>query len=82
MKHTYGVPLWLMKKYLVDLGAAETEENVMVGDDGWQAVVSKAEPARIGSLVVGRIDVEFSGDDEAVEELLEKLHWKTMRGGG
>ena len=81
MKHTYGVPLWLMKKYLVDLGATETEENVMVGD-GWQAKVSKAEPARIGSLVVGRIDAEFSGDDKAVEELLEKLHWKTMRGGG
>ena len=81
MKHTYGIPLWVMKKYLEDLGAAETEENVMVGDN-WQATVSKAEPARIGSLVVGRIDVEFSGDEAAVEELLEKLHWKTMRGGG
>ena len=81
MKHTYGVPLWLMKKYLADLGASETEENVLVGD-GWQGVVSKAEPAKIGSLVVGRIDVDFSGDDKAVEELLEKLHWKTMRGGG
>lgn len=81
MKHTYGVPLWLMKKYLVDLGAKETEGNVMVGN-GWQAKVSKAEPARIGSLVVGRIDAEFSGDDKAVEDLLEKLHWKTLRGGG
>ena len=81
MKQTYGIPLWLMKKYLTDLGATEAEENVMVGED-WQAVVSKAEPARIGSLVVGRIDVEFSGDEAAVEELLEKLHWKSMRGGG
>lgn len=81
MTHTYGIPLWLMKKYLADLGATETEENVMVGDD-WQAAVSKSEPARIGSLVVGRIDVEFSGDDAAVEKMLEKLHWKTLRGGG
>jgi len=70
-----------MKKYLADLGASETDENVMAGD-GWQAIVSKAEPARIGSLVVGRIDVEFSGDEAALEELLKKLHWKTMRGGG
>ncbi len=81
MKQTYGIPLWLMKKYFKDLGATETEENVMVGDN-WRAVVSKAEPARIGSLVVGRIDVELSGDDAALEAMLEKLHWKTLRGGG
>ena len=81
MKQTYGVPLWLMKKYLTDLGATESAENVMVGE-GWQAVVSKAEPARIGSLVVVRIEVEFSGDETALEALLEKLHWKSMRGGG
>jgi len=81
MKHTYGVPLWLMKKYLTDLGAVETEENVMTAED-WQALVSKAEPVRIGSLVVGRIDVEFSGNEAALDNLLEKLHWKTMRGGG
>jgi hypothetical protein len=81
MKLTYGVPLWVMKKYLADLGGAETSENIIIGE-GWQAVVSKAEPARIGSIVVGRIDVELSGDEAAIEMLLEKLHWKTLRGGG
>ena len=70
-----------MKKYLTDLGATEIEENVLVGDN-WQAVVGKGEPARIGSLVVGRIDVELSGDEAAIEAMLEKLHWKTLRGGG
>ena len=81
MKYTYGVPLWLMKKYLTDLGGREAGENVLVGD-GWQAAVSKGEPRRIGSLVVGRIEVDVTGDDQAVETLLEKLHWKSMRGGG
>lgn len=81
MKQVYGIPLWLMKKYLADLGATETAENVMCGD-GWQAVVSKSEPARIGSLVVGRIEVEFSGDQPALDDMLERLHWKTLRGGG
>jgi len=81
MKLVYGVPLWLMKKYLADLGATETAENVMSGE-GWQAVVSKSEPARIGSLVVGRIEVDFSGDQLALDNLLERLHWKTLRGGG
>jgi hypothetical protein len=81
MKLTYGIPLWLMKKYLTDLGAVETAENVLVGD-GWRALVSKGEPARIGSLAVGRIEVDLSGEKTAIEALLEQLHWKTLRGGG
>ena len=81
MKLTYGLPLFVMKKYLTDLGAVETEENVLVGDK-WQATISKGEPARIGSLVVGRIDVEVSGNEAAIEAMLEKLHLKTLRGGG
>lgn len=76
-----AIPLWLMKEYLTELGATEVEENVLVAD-GWQAVVSKGEPFRIGSLEVGVTDVEFSGDNTAIEAMLEKLHWKTLRGGG
>jgi len=77
----YGVPLWLMKEYLVDLGAFEVEENLLVAD-GWQARVSKAEPNRIGSLVIGGATVEFSGDAAALEAMFKQLHWKTLRGGG
>ena len=81
MKRIYGIPLWLMKKYLTDLGGVETEENVLRGEN-WQATVRKAEPVRLGSLRVGRIEVEFSGGEAAVNALLEQLHWKTLRGGG
>ncbi len=81
MKQIFGVPLWLMKDYLADLGAVETEPGVMRGD-GWRASLRKSEPYRIGSLVVGRIEVDFTGDEATLEQLLEKLHWKTMRGGG
>jgi hypothetical protein len=81
MQLIYGIPIWLMKKYLVDLGAAETQENVLVGD-GWQATVQVSEPARIGSLVVGRIQVDLEGEPEVLDDLIKRLHWKTMRGGG
>ncbi len=81
MKLTFGIPVGTMKKYLTDLGATETAENTLTGA-GWQAMVSLAQPAKIGSLVVGRIEVEFSGDETAIAALLEKLHWKTLRGGG
>lgn len=81
MKLIFGVPLWLMKKYLKDLGAVETAGNFLVGDN-WQARVNQSEPVTLGSLVVGRIEVDLSGDEAAVAELLDKLHWKTLRGGG
>ena len=81
MELTFGVPLWLMKKYLTDLGAVETAENVLAADS-WRTVVKKSEPVKIGSLVAGRIKVELSGDEAAIESMLEKLHWKTLRGGG
>jgi len=54
---------------------------VMTGD-AWQASIQKAEPFKIGSLVAGRITVEFSGEPGILTELVEKLHLKTMRGGG
>ena len=80
--HEYhGVPQWLMKEYLTDLGAAPVDNQTMAGD-GWQAVISKAEPNRIGSLVVGGAAVEFTGPSAVLDALFAKLHWKTLRGGG
>jgi hypothetical protein len=81
VKLIFGVPAWLMKQYLSDLGATETAENVLATAQ-WQAVVRRSEPVKIGSLLVGRIEVEFSGDEAALAAMLEKLHWKTLRGGG
>ncbi len=77
----YGVPDWLMKEYLLGLGGVAEEEWVIVGE-GWRAVISKATPNQIGSLRVGGADVDFSGEPGALEALFEKLHWKTLRGGG
>lgn len=77
----YGVPVWLMKQYLADLGAVAVAENVMVGD-GWRAVIHPAAPHRIGSLVVGGAAVEFSGEETVLEAMFKRLHWKTLRSGG
>ncbi len=76
-----AIPLWLMKAYLTELGATETTENVLVAT-GWQAEVRPGEPYRIGSLVVGATEVTLAGDAAAIEAMLQKLQWKTMRGGG
>jgi hypothetical protein len=76
-----AIPLWLMKEYLAELGATEQAEGLMVAE-GRQARLRKGEPFRLGSLVVGVTEVELSGDETAIEAMLKKLHWKTLRGGG
>lgn len=81
MHDYYGVPLWLMKSYLADLGATEVSEQIMATDD-WRAELSKAPVKRIGSLAVGGTTVSFTGDPAALASLFERLHWKTLRGGG
>lgn len=77
----YGVPVWLMKDYLTQLGGAETGADVMEGD-GWRAELRKAERRHIGSLSVGGATVIFVGEQATLDALFEKLHWKTLRGGG
>ena len=77
----YGVPLWLMKEYLGQLGAQEVADNVMAAEH-WRADLRKADPRRIGSLVVGGTTATFYGEKQALEAMFERLHWKTLRGGG
>ena len=77
----YGVPLWLMKDYLAQLGGQEVTEDVMTGS-GWRAELRKAVRRSIGSLCVGGTSVLFSGEQADLDVLFERLHWKTLRGGG
>lgn len=77
----YGVPLWLLKDYLAQLDGVETAPDVMEGD-GWRAELSKAPVKHIGSLRVGGASAVFTGDAAALVALFERLHWKTLRGGG
>lgn len=77
----YGVPIWLMKEYLTQLGGGEIEADVIEGD-GWRAEVRQAARRHIGSLSVGGATVTFTGAQSTLDALFEKLHWKTLRGGG
>lgn len=81
----YGVPLWLMKEYLAQLGARASgldDGAELMEADGWRAELRKAAPRHIGSLVIGGTTVTFSGEAQALAAMFERLHWKTLRGGG
>jgi len=77
----YGIPIWMMKDYLTQLGGREGAENVMEGA-GWRAQLRKADLKHIGSLTIGGTTVIFSGEESTLATLFDQLHWKTLRAGG
>ena len=76
-----GVPLWLMQEYLLEMGGTLVEEGLVQGD-GWTVRLTKMEPFQIGSLSVGQIRVEMSGEPEGFARLKVMIEPKLMRGGG
>ncbi len=76
-----GVPLWLLRAYLEELGGQSDGDAHVIGP-GWEARLSKAEDYRIGSLRVGRVRLELWGEARALEQLLPPLELKLLRGGG
>lgn len=76
-----GIPLWLLRKYLVDIGAEEKGENLVIGR-GWQASLSQMEDFQVGSLVVGQVRLELQADPEIWKELEPVLEKKLLRAGG
>ncbi len=76
-----GIPLWLMREYLVELNGQQVADDAVNGE-GWQAHLTKVEDAQIGSLRVGRIHLALYGDAEVVQKLLPALEKKLVRAGG
>lgn len=75
-----GIPLWLLREYLEELGGTAVSETKVVGE-GWTITLAKIEPFAIGSLRVGQVMMEIQGEDEAIARLNPKLEKKTMRAG-
>ena len=75
-----GIPLWLLREYLEELGGMAVSETRVEGD-GWVITLAKMEPFAIGSLRVGQVMMEIQGEDEAIARLNPKLEKKTMRAG-
>ena len=63
-----GVPLWLLRDYLVDAGGTADGDREVAGD-GWTATLHDAPDHVVGSLRVGRVRLVLSGADEAVDLL-------------
>jgi hypothetical protein len=60
-----AVPIWLLRAYLVEAGGREQPDGSVAGD-GWRATLTPAEDFRIGSLRVGQVRLELTGDEAAL----------------
>ena len=76
-----GIPFFLLKEYLVDMGGKVIDENHVQGED-WTVELRRMEPFQIGSLAVGQTELEIKIEDERVDEFMEIFNLKTWRAGG
>jgi hypothetical protein len=77
----YGVPVWLMKDYLVALGAEVIGDNTLCFER-CRVELAPAPRKHVGSLEFGGSRVSFSGCAGKIQAVLDKLEWKTLRCGG
>lgn len=76
-----GIPYFLLKEYLQEMGGTLEGENFIRGD-GWSVQLERMEPFRIGSLSVGQTRLEIELEDRVAESFMEQFGKKTLRAGG
>ncbi|MEM8883303.1 MAG: DUF1952 domain-containing protein [Planctomycetota bacterium] len=74
-----GIPLWLIREYMEELGGVVRDEHHVEGD-GWRAELEQIEDFQIGSLKVGQVMVRLYGDD--LDAINAQLDDKLIRAGG
>lgn len=75
-----GIPYFLLKEYLQDLGGHLVKRNLIAGD-GWTARLERMEPFRLGSLEIGQTRMTLEMDDHIAEDFMERFSKKTFRAG-
>ena len=75
-----GIPLWLLREYLQEMGGTAIGDH-LVQADGWQVRLTRMEPFRLGSLVVGQTRLDIEIEDQLVDPFMQQFAKKTLRAG-
>ncbi len=75
-----GIPYFLLKEYLQEMGGVIASENVVRGT-GWTVTLERMEPFRLGSLEVGQTRLIMELDDLVARDFVERFNLKTLRAG-
>lgn len=76
-----GIPYFLLKEYLQEMGGTLVEENFIRGD-GWSVRLARMEPFRLFSISVGQTRMIVEMEDHVVDDFTERFRKKTLRAGG
>ena len=76
-----GIPYFLLKEYLQEMGGTLIEENFLQGD-GWSVRLERMEPFRLGSLEVGQTRLTMELEECVAEDFQQRFFKKTLRAGG
>jgi hypothetical protein len=76
-----GVPIWLLREYLQELGGKLGEDGIVAGE-GWSAYLVQLDDYQIGALRVGQVRLDLDASPDAWEDLRPRLEKKLLRAGG
>ncbi|QLD86887.1 hypothetical protein HWV23_14520 [Natronomonas halophila] len=72
----------LAVQYLENLGGEAKNGGNRVEGDGWSATLEERKVNPVGSITLNEVTVEFEGEAETLEPLIEKFAQKAIRAGG
>ena len=75
-----GIPYFLLKEYLVELGGTLVGDDLITGQ-GWKVKLTRMEPYKFHSLSVGQSRLDMELEDEVADQFLESFGMKTLRAG-
>ena len=76
-----GISKRLAVTYLENLGGERVDDDRVEGD-GWRADLSAETVQVAGSIELTEVTVDFEGEDEALEPVVEAFARKAIRAGG
>lgn len=76
-----GIPKFLLKEYLVEMGGIETSED-KIECANFNVTFEKMEPFKLGSLVIGQNRLLIKVTPEYEQEFFTQFGKKTLRAGG
>jgi hypothetical protein len=80
VREVRGVPQWLIREYLKELGGEVQKDQSVVGY-GWKAWLSEMDDYEIGSFSVAQVCLEAEGQEDKLEQLELGLKDKLLRAG-
>lgn len=76
-----GIPIWLLKIYLCEIGGSDMGENEIQGP-GWRILLAQIDDFQVGSLRVGQVRLQLEAEENVLEGLNTTLEKKLLRAGG